>query len=168
MFSRDPPGSAMVTRRILKFATLDEAVVDAENLLAKGYDQAGQWNLGQCCFHIGEWMRYAMDGFPKAPAPIRLLMWFARNTLLGPKLLIKIVSKNEMRSGGATAPQSVGPAEMADAAGVTKFKETVERANRFAGPPLPSPLFGSMHRSTWVRLNCVHAAHHLSFLVPKS
>ena len=40
----------------------------------------------------------------------------------------------------------------------------MERVNRFAGTPVPSPFFGPMDRDTWVKLNCVHAAHHLRFL----
>ncbi|HEY3789727.1 MAG TPA: DUF1569 domain-containing protein [Urbifossiella sp.] len=156
----------MASRRTLRFASLDDAVADAEHLLAMGYDKAGCWDLAQCCFHMAEWMRFPMDGFPKAPAPIRLMLWMARNSI-GPKLLRKYLADG-MPAGKPTLPQTVPLSGGNDAAAVNGLKETVERVRTFAGPPLPSPLFGSMHRSTWVRLNCVHAAHHLSFLVPKS
>ena len=72
-----------------------------------------------------------------------------------------------MPAGKPTMPQSVPPPGGDDAAGVARIRETVERVRAFAGPPLPSPFFGPMDRDTWVKLNCVHAAHHLSFLVPK-
>jgi hypothetical protein len=156
-----------MSRRTLVFATLDDAVTDAETLLAKGYDKTGQWNLGQCCGHLANWLGYAMDGFPKAPPPIRLLMWVARNSM-GPGILKKIVADGgTMPSGRPTAPQSVPAADADDREGVARFRETVERVNRFAGTPRPSPFFGPMDRDTWVKLNCVHAAHHLSFLTPK-
>src|SRR5262245_374095 len=35
----------MAIRRDLKFASLDEAVQDAEHLLARGYERAGNWGL---------------------------------------------------------------------------------------------------------------------------
>lgn len=154
----------MVTRRILKFATLDEAVADAERLLA-GYGRVGRWTLGQCCGHIAYWMACGMDGFPKPPLGGRIMMWAMRHTI-GPRILKRVVS-GEMKDGLPTMPQSVPPPNADDAAGVAKLKETVARANAFAGPPLPSPFFGPMDRESWVRLNCVHAAHHLSFLTPR-
>ena len=45
-------------RRELYFSDLDEVVRDAEHLLAKGYDRAGNWNLAQVCTHLAEWMRF--------------------------------------------------------------------------------------------------------------
>ena len=166
MLGRDPTGSAMVVRRSLKFASLDDAVADAERLLAAGYDRARQWSLGQCCGHIASWLGYAMDGFPKPPAPLRMLMWVLRHTV-GPGALTRVLANGEMKPGLPTSPQSVPAPTPDDAAGVAKLKETVARVNAFAGTPLPSPFFGPMDRDTWVRLNCVHAAHHLSFLTPK-
>lgn len=157
----------MPTHRTLKFDSLEAAVADAEMLLAKGYDKTGQWSLGQCCGHLANWLSYAMDGFPRAPVPIRMLMWFARNTM-APGLLKKYLAAGEMPTARPTAPQSVPAPGCDDAAGVAKFRETVERVRTFAGTPLPSPFFGPMDRDTWVKLNCVHTAHHLSFLVPKS
>ena len=40
---------------------------DAENLLAKGYDKAGNWDLAQVRGHLAEWMRFPIEGFPKPP-----------------------------------------------------------------------------------------------------
>lgn len=161
------PDMSAAIRRTLKFDTLDAAVADAENLLAEGYDKTGQWSLGQCCGHLADWLGFAMDGFPRAPMPIRMMLWTARHTI-GPAKLKQYLANGDMGTGKPTMPQSVPAAGGDDAAGVAKLRETVDRANRFAGTPLPSPLFGPMDRDTWVKLNCVHAAHHLSFLVPKN
>ena len=157
----------MPTRQSLSFATLDAAVADAEMLLARGYDKAGNWDLSQVCGHLANWLGYAMDGFPRAPLPIRMMLWIARNTI-GPGKLKQYLATGDMGLGKPTMPQSVPAPGGDDAAGVAKFRETVDRVRRFAGMPLPSPFFGLMDRDTWVKLNCVHAAHHLSFLVPKS
>ncbi|HEY2910970.1 MAG TPA: DUF1569 domain-containing protein [Gemmataceae bacterium] len=157
----------MVARRSLNFASLDDAVADAGRLLAAGYDRAGQWSLGQCCGHIASWMGYAMDGFPKPPAPLGMLMWVLRHTV-GPGALSRVMKSGEIKAGAPTMPQSVPPPSPDDAPGVAKLRETVARVHAFTGTPLPSPFFGPMDRDTWVRLNCVHAAHHLSFLSPRS
>ena len=154
------------TRRTLNFDSLDASVADAENLLASGYDKAGQWSLGQVSGHLANWLGFAMDGFPKAPPPIRLMLWLARHSV-GPKKLKHVLATGDMGIGKPTMPQSIPPADTDDREGVTRFAEVVSRVNRFAGTPLPSPFFGPMDRDTWVKLNCVHAAHHLSFLTPK-
>ena len=155
-----------MSRRTLSFASLDASVSDAEKLLSAGYVKTGQWSLGQCCGHLANWLGFAMDGFPKAPPPIRLMLWLARHSI-GPKKLKQYLATGDMGFGKPTMPQSVPAPGADDRDGVAKFREMVERVNRFAGTPLPSPFFGPMDRDTWVKLNCVHAAHHLSFLVPK-
>jgi hypothetical protein len=97
-----------------------------------------------------------------------LFLWIARNTFGPGKLKQYLAEGGEMPAGKPTMPQSIPAPNCDDAEGVAKFKEVVERVNRFAGTPVPSPFFGPMDRDTWVKLNCVHAAHHLRFLIPKS
>ncbi len=156
----------MAARRDLSFATLDDAVRDAERLLAAGYDKAGNWDLAQCCGHVAEWMRYGMDGFPRGPLPVRALLWGLRNTF-GRRLLLKTLAAGKMPTGGPTAPQSVFPAGQDDAVGVAKLRDVVGRMVAFSGEPVPSPMFGRLTRDEWLRMHQLHAAHHLSFLVPK-
>jgi hypothetical protein len=156
----------MPTRRQLRFDSLDAAVRDAEHLLAVGYEPAGKWDLAQVCGHLTEWMRFPMDGFPRPPLPIRMLFAVLR-PLIGRKELLRAIEKNEMRSSG-TAPETV-PAPGGDpAAAVARLRETVERMTAYGGELRPSPFFGPLTRDEWFGLNRVHAAHHLSFLVPKS
>lgn len=150
----------------LSFDSLDAAVTHAEMLLASGYVKTAQWNLGQVCGHLANWLGYAMDGFPKVPPPIRLMLWLARHSI-GPGKLKQYLATGDMGAGKPTMPQSVPAPDADDRDGVAKYRAMVERASRFAGTPLPSPLFGPMDRETWVKLNCVHAAHHLAYLTPK-
>ncbi len=156
----------MTSRRELRFETLDDAVRDAEHLLAVGYDKAGNWDLGQCCGHITEWMRFPMDGFPRPPFVLRGVMFLLRNTI-GPGMLRKILADRSMPAGGATLKGTIPPPGD-DARAVEKLRETVGRANAYTGDLKPSPLFGKMTRETWIGLNLIHTAHHLSFLVPKT
>lgn len=95
-------------RRTLSFASLDEAVRDAEMLLAKGYDKAGQWSLGQCCGHLANWLSYPMDGFPKAPPPIRLMLWLARHSI-GPGKLKQYLATGDMVQASRRCPKAYRP-----------------------------------------------------------
>jgi hypothetical protein len=153
-------------RRKLSFATLDEVVLDAENLQAKGYEKVGNWDLAQVCLHLADWMRFPIDGFPKPPLPIRFMLWGLRNTI-GKKMFRKYLSEG-MPSGKPTMPQTVHQAEPDSATAIGKLREAAERFKAYAGEIHPSPLFGAMNKEEATRLQLVHCAHHLSFLVPKS
>ncbi|MBL8867280.1 MAG: DUF1569 domain-containing protein [Planctomycetia bacterium] len=155
----------MPERRPLRFDSLAEVVRDAENLLANGYDKAGNWDLGQCANHLAYWLTCPIDGFGKAPLVAQAFLWFARNTV-GPGQLKKILA-NGFPPGGMTDPASVKPSDGNDAAAVQKLKTAVARFEAHDGPIVPSPFFGPMDKDTNRKLQQVHCAHHLSFLIPK-
>lgn len=154
-----------VKRRKVAFASFDEVVRDAENLLAKGCEKAGNWDLAQVCFHLAEWLRYPLDGFPKPPLLMRPLFWVARHTV-APGALRKALDKGELPAGAPTLKPSVAPPGGDAAAEVARLKAAVERFRAFAGPFHPSPLLGVLNADEGRRLQLVHCAHHLSFLVP--
>ncbi len=156
-----------VTRRQLRFASFDEVVRDAERLLATGYDRAGKWDLAQCCGHLSEWFRYQLDGYPPTPLLLRPVTWMMRNTF-APAVARKAFERGETKAGMPTIPQSVPAAGGDEAAAVAGLKATIERWAAHAGPLHPSPLFGEMSKDEWVKGHLLHAAHHLSFLVPRS
>ena len=152
-------------RRALTFDTLDDAVRDAEALLARGYDRAGNWDLAQCCDHLAAWLTYPVAGFPKAPLPIRVMLRLVRATL-GRRMLAKYL-KDGMPAGKPTMPQSVSEPGGDAAAAVARLKDAAKRFQAHAGEYLPSPLFGRLSRDEALRVQLAHAAHHLSFLVPR-
>jgi hypothetical protein len=156
----------MTTRRQLSFAALDDVIRDAERLLAKGYDKAGNWDLAQVCSHLAAWMRFPMDGFPKVPLVLRPLVWFVRATV-GKKMRAKVLAEG-FSPGGRTMPQTVSPSGGDVTAAVAELKEAAERLKAFTGPIHPSPLFGAMTKDEAVRLQLKHCEHHLSFLVPRA
>ena len=51
--------------------TWDQVSEDVRRLAAHGYTAHGNWNLSQVCGHLNDWMRFPMDGYPKAPILIR-------------------------------------------------------------------------------------------------
>ena len=151
-------------KRELKLETLDDIVAEANRLLAAGYTSHGKWNLAQACFHISEWARFPMDGYPKPP-------WFMRMIFgaLGAFGVIERMKngilQNGFKAGTPTAPQTVvGPNAMNDQEGVAKLTETIERMKSFEGPIHPSPLFGEMDHDTFTKVTLLHAEHHLAFL----
>jgi hypothetical protein len=155
-----------LVRRKLAFATLDDAVRDAEYLLANGYDRAGNWDLAQVCSHLAAWMRFPMDGFPKIPLVLRPVVWLVRVTV-GKKMRTRVLAEG-FSTGGRTVPQTV-PSPGGDPAGaVAQLKEVAERLNGFTGSIHPSPLFGAMTKDEAVALQVKHCEHHLSFLIPRA
>ena len=157
----------MPERRTLTFATLREAVADAENLLAVGYEKAGNWDLAQVCGHLSEWLRFPIDGFPKVPLLLRPVLWMVRLTI-GKKMRAKVLA-NGFQPGTQTMAETVPAAGgSSDAAAVAKLKEIAERFEAHAGPIHPSPLFGSMTKDEARALHLKHCEHHLSFLIPKA
>jgi hypothetical protein len=153
------------TRRDLRFAALDDAVRDAEYLLAVGYDRAGTWDLAQVCDHLAAWLTYPVEGFPKAPLPIAVMLRLVRATL-GRGMFEKYLREG-MPAGKPTMPQSVAAPGGDPAAAVGRLKEAVARFQAHGGDYLPSPLFGKLTRDEALKLQLAHAAHHLSFLVPR-
>jgi Protein of unknown function (DUF1569) len=153
-------------RRVLQFNDLDEVVRDAENLQAKGYEKVGNWDLAQVCGHLAEWLRFPVEGFPKAPAPIRAVFWVLRKTV-GRKKLLTYIDTRSFPAGKPTMPQTVPLPGGDPREAIGKLKTSVERLKLYMGTIVPSPLFGPMTKEEAVRMQLVHCAHHLSFLVPK-
>jgi hypothetical protein len=155
-----------VERRKLTFTTLEDVAEDAENLLAKGYDQAGNWDLAQVAGHLAEWLRFPIEGFPKPPLLIKPMLWLMKVTA-GKKMLEKILADG-FTPGGRTMPETVPPSGGNAAEAVGRLRSAVEGWKAHTGDVHPSPLFGAMTKETGLALQLKHAAHHLSFLVPKS
>ena len=155
------------TRRTLKFDSLDAVVRDAEGLLTTGYEKTGNWDLAQVCNHLADWLRYPVEGFPRAPAPIRAMLWVMKKTV-GPKKLRAYLAADAMPVGKPTMPQTVCTPGGDPAVAVAKLRQSVERLKAHTGELLPSPFFGAMSKDEGIRLQRIHCAHHLSFLVPKS
>jgi hypothetical protein len=141
-------------------------VRDAEHLLAVGYDKTGNWDLAQVCGHLAEWVRYPIDGFPRAPLLVRPVFWLIRNTI-GRRMGRAMLAGGKMRPGIPTAPQSVPAPGGDDAAGVGRLREAIARWRVHTGPLYASPLFGGLSREAWEKGHLIHCAHHLSFLVPR-
>jgi hypothetical protein len=153
-------------RRQLAFASLDEAVRDAEHLLANGYEKTGNWDLTQCCHHLAEVMTYPIDGFPRFPFPMNVGAWLLKATVAR-RWLRKVLDSGVWPTGTPTDQRTVPAAGGSDAEAVAKLRRAVGRLLAHTRPLHPSPLFGMLDQETLVKLHRIHTAHHLSFLVPR-
>ncbi len=159
----------MDARRDLSFGNWDEVLSDLHNL-AGGYTQHGKWNLAQVCRHLNDWLRFPLDGFPRAPLPVACLLGLMRLTV-GPSLLRKIIASGKMKDGSPTDPGTVYPTQQensnANQLAVESVVGTINRFRAHTGPIVTSPLFGKMDKATAEQLQLVHFAHHLSWLSPR-
>jgi hypothetical protein len=155
-------------RRTLDFHDLDAVVSEVKRLDEGGYTQIGKWNLAQICLHLEDWLRYPLDGFPRPPLPVALMMGALRHTL-GRSMLRKALVTRAMPPNAPTAPQTVHAAgEASDSVAVARLTETIRRFQAYTGPLHPSPLFGPLDRDTSLQLQIIHCMHHLSFLIPRN
>lgn len=160
--------SETATHRRLVFENLDQAVEEARSLLARGYAASGQWNLAQVCGHCNDWLRFPIDGYPKAPFPINLMLMVLRPTM-GKSMRKKIIRDGEFAAGKPTMPSTVKAVDAStDAAAVEQLAQTAKRFEQHAGPWHASPLFGRMTKDEHRQLQLVHCAHHLGFLIPSA
>lgn len=147
-------------RRKLKFTALEQVAVDVDLLHRAGYGRVGNWTLAQVCDHLTKFMVMSLDGFPvKMPWPIRAVM--------GPYFLKPLTLWSEWIPAGVQGPAVMMPtAPPGEAQAVERCKQALLRVQEFAGSFHPSPLFGEMTPGQWRKIHLIHAAHHLSFLLP--
>jgi hypothetical protein len=146
-------------RRQLDFRDFDSVAADIDRLHKNGYDKVGQWELCQTCDHLSTVMRMSMEGFPFKAA------WYIR--LLGPLVKGRFFKTRRM-SEGFQAPAVLIPLAAGDEkAAVGSCKELLRRVQTHSEEFHPNPFFGRLTPDEWRQLHLIHAAHHLSFLIPK-
>lgn len=155
-----------VERRELRFEYLQDAVVDAENLLEHGYCKTGNWDLTQCCHHLSITMLYPIDGFPKFSLPLRVTVTTLRYTI-APAMLRRVIKNEKWPDGVPTDKDSVPLGTGQDAEGVEQLRNAVDRLLNHTGRLISSPLFGYINHETLIKLHRIHTAHNLGFLVPQ-
>lgn len=156
-------------RRDLSYASLAELRADVERIKAAEESgvctSTGNWNAGQCFWHLAVFMKGSLDGFPDQKPPLLL------------RVLGKYVFKGMALSGkpakpGIKLPSSVswldpvasGVEGLAD--GYPPLDECLSRVEAGERFTHPSPIFGPLTHEQWVTLHLGHAAMHLSFQDP--
>lgn len=153
------------TRRNLRFASFEAVICEVEWLQAGGYEKTGNWDLAQVCDHLSAWLTYPVDGFPRSPLPIRIMLRLMQLTI-GRRMFEKFL-QNGMPAGKPTIPQSVTAPGGDAAAAIERLKAAIARFQAHTGDYLPSPLFGRLTRDEATTVQLRHCEHHLSFLIPR-
>lgn len=158
-------------RRELKFDHLGQVIDDIQDLIDRGYQASGKWNLSQTCHHLADWMEFPVRGFLKPPMVVGWMLWMVKITM-GRKLLKKTLETGTMKAGTPTDPRTVhlaapdGETPQLQREALERVRNAVAEFQQYQGPIHPSPVFGPMDKPTAEALQCVHCAHHLSFLLP--
>ena len=147
-------------RRSVKICTYDDIQSDAESLMRGGRIRSlGNWTAGQNFEHLAKSMDACIDGVDFQLAwPMRMLASLFRNRFL-----------NSPFKPGFQLPVKMEPAfgpseSISDEDGFRKLVAAIQRLKTTA-KRAPSPAFGEMPESDWIKLHCRHAELHLSFLV---
>jgi hypothetical protein len=145
-------------RRQLSFARLDDVMPELDRLLA-GHATVGNWTLGQICSHLASTLRVAAD--PPRPMP-----WIVRRTA-GPLLMRYILRRGSMPAG-VKAPADLVPKPGLDArAEAEALRATIRLYHERVPERFEHPFFGRVAKADLTRLQCIHCAHHLSFVLPQ-
>ena len=151
-----------IERRRLDFRSYDALLADVARLRDQGYDRAGNWQLPQILAHLARTMDVVVDRAAK-PMP-RPLRWVAR------RLALPWVLKRRRMPTGVPIPPMVrdaSPTPPAPDVAAAALEAAIARARAHAGPTIGHPALGTIALDDWHQLQLIHAAHHLSFLVPR-
>jgi hypothetical protein len=147
-------------RRDVTIESYDDILRDAEQLMRGGKIRSlGNWTAGQNFEHLAKAMDVSIDGVAYTmPVWMRAIArlfksWFL-NRPFKPGFQLPAQLENDF-----------GPSHcITDEEGFRLLKESVARI-KSTDQRAPSPAFGEMPESDWIKLHCRHAALHLSFLM---
>lgn len=148
-------------RRSLDFHSGDEVIADINRLRESGYTRTKNWNLTQICEHLAATMNGGMDGFGFR------LPWILRATII--KWGFRYALRKRKLLSGAPTFKFLKPkmdAKADDDAVIDQCIETIRRADAFDGSLAEYALLDNLTADQWREFMWIHAAHHLSFLVP--
>lgn len=146
----------MPDRRELRLNDFSALRAEVARLRA-GYHRAGQWSLAQVCYHLDHTLIGAMKPVPYAP-----------NTPEQDdrRAMFDGIMRDEMIPDGLqSSPDTTPPGDVPETA-IESLLETIDRFERHPGPFAPHRLFGDLPPAVRRKHQLIHAAHHLSFLIP--
>ena len=150
----------VVGRREVRIESYDDILRDAEQLMRGGRIRSlGNWTAGQNFEHLAKAMDASIDG-----VEFTMPLW-----MRGIAKLFKNWFLNRPFKPGFQLPAQLendfGPSQViSDEDGFRLLREAIARI-KSTSQRAPSPAFGEMPESDWIKLHCRHAALHLSFLL---
>lgn len=152
----------VVGRRVFRFETIDDALADADRLVAAEragrLRKLGNWTLGQTLGHLAIWAEYSYTGSPLKP-PF-FIKWMLR--LRKRKFLHEPMRPGVKIPGVAGGTLATDPMPLDEA--LRRLRRVMERL-KVEAPTRPNSIFGQMSHDEWIAINLRHAELHLSFFV---
>lgn len=150
--------SAKCRRQRLHFENLESAIAHAKSLQNSGYEQLGNWSLGQICNHLAQTVNLSVNGFPlRLPSPIAAVLRWAFFNLPGVPRVMGSIRLPTSRDLSQKAPCD-------DQAGIDRLIRATERLTAPDAKLKANPLLGKLTLPQWQRFHGWHAERHLSFL----
>lgn len=150
----------MPDRRELSFAKMDEIMPEVDRLIDRGYTTVGNWSLAQVCHHLSSSILWSMEGYPVA------VPWIFRATL-GKFFKKLILGSGKMRAGIKVPAAMIPKPDLDLRAEAESLRGAIQVYQSHPDQRVPNPMFGKLTSDEGDRLHCIHAAHHLSFVLPK-
>lgn len=145
------------SRRQITFHSLDDILPDVRRL-APAHHTLGQWTLGQICWHLAVTVDASIDG-------MNLRNHRRKRRLIG-LLLFRYTLRFGIPPNYTVDTALTPPSHVALSAAMMDLERSLLRYRQHTGPLRPHALFGRLSRSGWDRMHLLHAAHHLSFVIP--
>jgi hypothetical protein len=145
----------------LRFQSLADLMADVNRLRSGPYDKAGQWDLGTMLDHLAKSLGAPfVEGRKNLPWPLGPVARF---------VIHRFARRTTYPSIELPVPKMIKPTPGADAeAAYAALVTAVEKLRAVPGPTIRCPPFGTLPLDDFMRIQLLHAAHHLSFLKPKS
>ena len=144
-------------RRLIRFATEDDAIADVQRL-RKGCTQVGSWSLPRMAWHLNQAVQARMKPGPHPPETDEQK---ARKPLLQ-----HVRAMNGYLPDGIQAPEPMVPPADAPESAIDDLIASLKELKAYKGKIAPHRLFGEIPDAEARRLNLIHCAHHLSYLIP--
>ncbi len=144
-------------RRTLQFEHFDDVMPEVERLI-QGHSTVGHWSLGQICRHLAIVLRRVVD-LP-ASTPHDPSQWVSAAEKQ------RVLDSGQLPEGIPGPPEIMPGATLSDREEADGLRAALAHFRSSPGPVIPHRVFGPLSREEWDRLQLIHLAHHLSFVVP--
>jgi Protein of unknown function (DUF1569) len=145
-------------RRSVDYASFDELLADAERMSSGSVKALGNWSVGQIYKHIAIVVNGSIDGLDVT------FPWLFRKVA---RLFKRKLLSGSMPSGFQIKPHNekvLVPGPTSTEEGLADLRAAIARVQR-ESYRAPHPMFGTLTKEEWDKLNLKHASMHMSFLV---
>jgi hypothetical protein len=147
------------TRRPLKFKTVAELDADLAQLRSGKYTKVGNWTLPQACRHLA----LTMEG---SLTPAESDTPTAEESAMKQKFFAMVLGPQGMPENLPIGNPALIPGEDCTEAEIDRLKAAFEKLSNLPHKQVKVGRCGPVPVAEIKDLHLVHAAHHLSFLIP--